>query len=438
MNSLINETHDPDLKSLIEAANDPESDFPIQNLPLGVFKPRGTESPPHVGVAIGDLILDLALCGNGGLLDGLSSQLISACAADSLKALMSLGPESWSSLRRRVSGLLRAGDERSHRGRIHASLVPMSEAEMMMPAVIGDYTDFYASIYHAQNVGSLFRPDNPLLPNYKHVPIGYHGRASSIVISGTPVRRPCGQIEGADSVPEFSPTRMLDYELEVGFFIGPGNSLGVPIAISDAEAHLFGLCLVNDWSARDIQKWEYQPLGPFLGKSFATTISPWIVSVEALAPYRVPAFARSPGDPTPLPYLKDEQGPVRGGIDLRVEALLISQQMRSQRCRPMLLSRGNLRDLYWTPSQLLTHHASNGCNLRPGDLLASGTISGASEDARGCLLELTRRGARPLELPGGETRRFLENGDEVIFRAFAEREGFVRIGLGECRGMVIG
>ncbi len=440
MSNAINETHDSSLLSVVVSANDPHTDFPIQNLPFGVFKPRGAEGPRHVGVAIGDRILDLAESGRAGLLDGVSAKLIEACAGDSLNALMALGIDSWSSLRRRVSALLRADTwrTRTDKRRLDAILVPMSEAEMAVPAEIGDYTDFYASIHHAQNVGSMFRPDNPLLPNYKYVPIGYHGRASSIVVSGCPVRRPCGQVERAVSAPEFGPSRMLDYELEVGFFIGPGNPLGEPIAIADAGAHLFGLCLLNDWSARDIQKWEYQPLGPFLAKSFATTISPWIVSMEALAPYRIPAFRRPSGDPAPLSYLNDAQDQEQGGIDLKLEVSLSSRQMRSQHHEPVVVSRSNMADLYWTASQLLTHHASNGCNLRPGDLMASGTVSGASEDARGCLLELTRRGTRPLELPGGETRLFLEDGDEVIFRAYASRDGYARIGLGECRGRVMG
>ncbi len=440
MSAAVNETHDPNLVSVVASANRPESDFPIQNLPFGVFRPRGTDGPDRVGVAIGDCILDLAECGRAGLLAGTSAEIVDACASDSLNALMALGARPWSSLRRRVSTLLRVqnGEAASVNDRVKTALVAMSDAALSLPARIGDYTDFYAFLYHAQNVGSMFRPDNPLFPNYKYVPIGYHGRASSLVVSGSPVHRPCGQFERADAVPVFGPSRMLDYELEVGFFIGPGNSLGVPVAIPDAASHLFGLCLVNDWSARDIQKWEYQPLGPFLAKSFATSVSPWVVTMEALAPYRVPAFRRSPGDPAPLSYLKDERDQEQGGIDLKLEVLLSSRQMRAQRRDPVLLSRSNLGVMYWTANQLVTHHASNGCNLRPGDLLASGTVSGPTDDSRGCLLELTRRGTRPLELPGEETRRFLEDGDEVIFRACAQRDGYVRIGLGECRGMVIG
>jgi fumarylacetoacetase len=288
-------------------------------------------------------------------------------------------------------------------------------------------------------VGRLFRPDNPLLPNYKYVPIGYHGRASSIVVSGTAVHRPTGQSkDAAAEAPIFGPSRSLDYELEIGFFTGPGNQLGQPIPIAEAERHIFGLCLLNDWSARDIQSWEYQPLGPFLAKSFATTISPWIVTMEALAPFRAPAFLRQSGDPEPLPYLISAEDRERSGIDLTLEVHIASRRMRESGLPPMRLSRGNLRNLYWTLAQLLTHHASNGCNLQPGDLLASGTVSGPTPEERGCLLELTQRGADPIRLPTGEIRKFLEDGDEVILRGYCQRKGFRRIGFGECRGVIVG
>jgi fumarylacetoacetase len=314
----------------------------------------------------------------------------------------------------------------------------MSEVEMLLPAAIGDYTDFYSSVHHATNVGKLFRPDNPLLPNYKYVPIAYHGRSSSIVISGTPVRRPSGQIKDqAAEKPNFGPSKALDYELEVGFFIGPGNNLGDPVGIDQAREHIFGLCLLNDWSARDIQSWEYQPLGPFLAKNFATTISPWVVPLEALEPFRMPAPERPEGDPQPLPYLNSVQECAQGGINLTLEAWILTQKMREAGLEPLRLCKSNLRDVYWTLGQMLTHHTSGGCNLRPGDLLATGTVSGASPDARGCLLEQTQRGAQPVQLPDGETRKFLENGDEVILRGYCEREGFVRIGLGECRGRIV-
>ncbi len=440
MTSSIDETHDPSLQCRVASAHDPQTDFPIQNLPLGVFTRQQAESEPRTGIAIGDRILDLVECRRSGLLDGLPAMWLDAYASDSLNALMALGPECWSALRQRASLLLRThGDQfRQATAQIEAALVPMAEARMVMPARIGDYSDFYASVHHAYNVGSMFRPDSPLLPNYKYVPIGYHGRASSIVVSGTPVRRPRGQLEQAGAAPGFGPSRMLDYELEVGAFVGPGNALGQPIDIAAAGSHLFGLCLVNDWSARDIQKWEYQPLGPFLAKSFATTISPWVVTAEALAPFRAPAFPRPPGDPTPLPYLNSSEDQKSGGIDLTLEVFLRSERMRLAGLAPVRLSRGNLAVLYWTFAQLLTHHASNGCNLRPGDLVASGTVSGDTPQSRGCLLELTWRGTKPVELPGGENRRFLEDGDEVVFRARAERPGFAGIGFGACAGMIQG
>jgi fumarylacetoacetase len=428
----LNNTHDPSLKCRVPSAHTPGTDFPIQNLPFGVFAPLRNNSAHRIGVAIGDSILDIFECGKRGLLAGLPEDLAGAAKCDSLNALMALEPDRWSLLRRRINELLRVGSKAP----IDNALVPMSEARMVMPARIGNYTDFYASIHHARNIGSMFRPDNPLLPNYKYVPVGYHGRASSVVISGTAVRRPCGQSEGPDSIPTFGQSRMLDYELEVGMFVGAGNPLGEPIAIAKAESHLFGLCLVNDWSARDIQKWEYQPLGPFLAKSFATTISPWIVTMEALAPYRIPAWPRPPEDPAPLPYLMSAEDREHGGVDLALEAFLSSETMRLAGAKPALLSRSKLKDLYWTPAQLLTHHASNGCNLCPGDLIASGTVSGPEKQSRGCLLELTWRGTEPVVLPSGEPRRFLENGDEIILRARTERAGFAGMGFGECRGMI--
>jgi fumarylacetoacetase len=317
--------------------------------------------------------------------------------------------------------------------------VDAANLEMLVPAAVGDYTDFYASIHHATNVGSMFRPDNPLLPNYKYVPIGYHGRASSIVASGSQVVRPSGQAKGdADAEPTFGPSRRLDYELEVGVFIGSGNRLGHSIPLAVAEERMFGLCLVNDWSARDLQSWEYQPLGPFLAKNFATTVSPWVVTMDALAPFRAPAFTRANGDPRPLPYLDSPANEAEGGIDVQLEVWIRSERMRQERVDPVRLSRVRFTEMYWTLAQLVTHHASNGCNLTPGDLIASGTVSGAARDSRGCLLELAWRGAEPVTLPTGEERRFLEDGDEVIFRGFCEREGFARIGFGECRGTVAG
>jgi fumarylacetoacetase len=346
----------------------------------------------------------------------------------------------WTALREQISSFLSSESPayRADRRLGQRVLVSMNEAELAVPAEIGDYSDFYASVYHATNVGSMFRPDNPLLPNYKWVPIGYHGRASSIVASGTPVRRPRGQIKDPDAEsPGFAPTQALDYEMELGCYVGPGNQLGQAVAIEHAEDHLFGVCLVNDWSARDIQSWEYQPLGPFLAKSFATTVSPWVVTMEALEPYRVPSFPRPANDPAPLPHLESAENRRRGGFDITVEVYLTSARMRDAGHQPLRLSRGSAANLYWTLAQMFTHHTSNGCNLRPGDLFATGTISGPDRDSRGCLLELTWRGSQPIELPTGETRKFLEDDDEVILRASCERPGAARVGFGDCRGLVI-
>jgi fumarylacetoacetase len=434
----LDETHDAALRSWVESANDVSTDFPIQNLPLGVFRPKAG-GPARVGAAIGDQILDLRACAEQGLLRGLPTAIETASSAATLNALMGEAGRLRGALRNRISHLLRAeGGQVTARGVARVVLTPQADAEMRLPTDVGDYTDFYASVFHATNVGAMFRPENPLSPNYKWVPIGYHGRASSLVVSGTPVKRPSGQTEGtAGSPPGFGPTQALDYELEVGAFLGPGNVLGNPIRLCEAEEHIAGLCLVNDWSARDIQKWEYQPLGPFLAKSFATSVSPWVVTREALAPFRVPAFTRPEGDPAPLPYLTDERDAEQGAIDLRLEVRLSSRRMRETGLPPAVVSRSNLRDLYWTLGQMVAHQTSNGCNVRPGDLIASGTVSGAEKGSRGCLLELTGRGREPLILPTGEERRFLEDGDEVVLRGRCEREGFVGIGFGDCRGMIV-
>lgn len=421
------------LMSWVESANSPDTDFPLQNLPYGVFS---NNEETRIGVAIGDQVLDLRACAHYGLLSELPPDAIEACTQESLNDLMAQGSETWSVLRRQLTALLAESADSAVKSRVQPFLVPMRDAQMQLPAHIGDYTDFYASIHHATRVGKLFRPDNPLLPNYKYVPIGYHGRASSIVVSGTAVRRPCGQIKTpTETEPTFGPSRSLDYELEVGIFIGRGNPLGEPIAIDRAEQHIFGLCLVNDWSARDIQSWEYQPLGPFLAKNFATTISPWIVPMGALAPCRVPAAARAEGDPAPLTYLTPSNA-ARSGIDVTLEVSLQSEKMRQANITPVQLSQGNLRELYWSLDQLLTHHASSGCNLRPGDLLATGTISGPEEGSEGCLLEMKHRAAT-LKLPNGETRTFLEDGDQVIFRGYCQTPGLPRIGFGECTGKII-
>jgi fumarylacetoacetase len=401
------------------------SGFGIGNLPFGVFRREG---PPSIGVAFEDRVLDLRRAAGGGLLGGLPAETREACAAPRLNELMSLGRMRWRELRALVTEVLAAREPAGE------FLVSRAEVEMLPPAEIGDYTDFYASVHHATNVGRLFRPDNPLLPNYKWLPIAYHGRASSIVVSGTAVRRPRGQVKDGDAAPRFTPSRALDYELEVGFFIGESNALGEPVPVDAAEDRIFGVCLVNDWSARDIQAWEYQPLGPFLGKSFATSISPWVVTLDALEPYRVPAAPRAPEDPAPLGYLT---WPGDRAIDLTLEVELTSARMRAAGIAPVRLSRGSLRDLYWTPAQMVAHHTSNGCNLRSGDLLASGTVSGPSQDALGCLLEIARRGTEPIALPTGETRSFLEDGDEVTLRGWCERAGLPGISLGECAGRIV-
>ena len=437
---MIDHTHNPDALSWVASASETGHEFPIQNLPFGVFARRGSGDGPRVGVAIGGLILDVAACAEAGLITGAAQGPARACTEPSLNALMARGRADWTALRHAIFALLDADAPGADevQDRVAQFLVPRADADLFMPAAVGDYTDFYASVHHAANVGRMMRPDNPLLPNYRHVPIGYHGRASSLVVSGTPVRRPWGQTmpDGADS-PVFGPSRRLDYELEVGVFIGPGSALGSPVAIDAIDRHLFGLCLVNDWSARDVQAWEYQPLGPFLSKNFATTVSPWVVTMDALEPFRVPPAARPEGDPAPLPYLMGDADRLRGAFDVSLDVFVSSAKMREQGLPPHRLSTSNLQDLYWTLGQMAAHHASNGCNLRPGDLLASGTVSGPSPDARGCLLELTWRGAEPITLPNGEVRRFLEDGDDVIFRGSCRRPGAAAIGFGECRGIVL-
>ncbi len=436
----INETHDPNLKSWIESANDPNTDFPIQNLPFCVFARAESQEDARVGVAIGNYILDIYPCYEALLFDDDEEYSVAARSDDeSLDwAIMHKNGLDRAQFRAKLTHLLSEAVDDRGRTILARNLVPMEEATYFLPSSIGDYTDFYCSIYHATNVGSMFRPDNPLMPNYKYVPIGYHGRASSIVVSGTDIKRPHGQNRSdQDAPPVFIPCKNLDYEMELGFFVGKGNELGKSIPISEAEEHIFGVCLVNDWSARDIQAWEYQPLGPFLAKNFATTISPYVVTMEALAPFRTQAFERAEGDPQPLDYLNDEQNQKFGGLDINLEVYIQTERMRNEKIDPHLLSRSNTKDLYWTIGQMLTHHASNGCDLQTGDLIASGTVSGKEKNERGCLLELTWRGTEPLTLPSGETRRFLEDGDEVIMKGFCEREGFRRIGLGECRGRIL-
>ena len=436
----LNDTHRVELTSWVESAQTPGSDFPIQNLPFGVFKRTGRNDPARVGVAIGDQIVDVAACLDEDLLSSAARPAAEHCLQPCLNELMALGPEPLSALRLALSELLRVESKayRKDPGISKRVLVPMYEAELRLPVAIGDYSDFYASIDHARNVGSMFRPNDPLLPNYKYVPIGYHGRASSIVLSGTHVRRPAGQIrDDPEEPPMVAPSRRLDYELELGVFVGTPNPLGSPVSIVDADRHIFGCCLLNDWSARDIQSWEYQPLGPFLAKSFATTISPWVVTLEALEPFRAPAYVRPDGDPEPLSYLLWDADQRRGALDIRMDVYIRTAALRQRSQDPIRVSRSRFTSMYWTIAQLVAHHTSNGCNLRTGDLLGSGTVSGPEPDSRGSLIERTWRGRDPLHLPNGETRTFLLDGDEIIMRAFCERPGLARIGFGDCRGMIV-
>ncbi|GAB4554442.1 MAG: fumarylacetoacetase [Phycisphaerales bacterium] len=448
MHHPIDESHDPGLTSWVESANDPATDFPLQNLPFGVFHTDDEdEGDARIGIAIGDKVVDLlALCEAGAFdaFDDEDNPIEEDLDAPALSILLMSGRERWGAIRDRVRELLTRGNEElaSQKALVREVLHDMDDCHMLVPGEIGDYTDFYASVHHATNVGSMFRPDNPLLPNYKWIPIGYHGRASSIVASGTDIRRPCGQTRPDDSAPPiYGPCKLLDYELEVGCMLGPANAMGDRLPIERAEEAIFGICLVNDWSARDMQKWEYQPLGPFLAKSFATTVSPWVVPIEALAPFRTSAFERPEGDPRPLPHLDSDENRAHGGIDITLEVLLASKQMRDQGIAPVRVSIGSFRHMYWTFAQMVTHHASNGCNLEPGDLLASGTVSGPERESRGCLLEMTWEGPgkdrRPIELPTGETRTFLQDHDEVILRGWCEREGYRRIGFGSCSGVVL-
>jgi fumarylacetoacetase len=432
---MLNATHDPGLRSWVDTANLPEADFPIQNLPFAVFRRAGSRERFRGGVAIGDQVLDLAALHALGPFQGSAAQALGACAAAPLNAFMALGQEAAAALRAALSQALRAGAPDAQR--LRALLVPQQAVEYRVAAEVGDYTDFYASIHHALAVGRLFRPDNPLLPNYKWVPIAYHGRASSIRVSGQEFARPVGQVlpPGATR-PQLAATRRLDYELEVGVFIGRGTELGAHVPLAAAESHVFGLCLLNDWSARDVQSWEYQPLGPFLSKNFATTVSPWVVTLEALAPFRAP-WSRPAGEPGPLPYLDDAALHAAGAIDLNLEVWLESARMRAAGVPPVRLSHSNFRDSWWSVGQMIAHHTLGGCNLRAGDLFGSGTQSGPDPDQAGSLLELTAGGRRAVALPGGEQRTFLEDGDRVVLRGWCARPGSVRIGLGECAATVL-
>jgi fumarylacetoacetase len=432
---MLNETHDPGLRSWLASAQAPGGDFPIQNLPFAVFRRRGSAEAFRGGVALGDRIVDLGALAASGVLEGEARQAAHAGGQSKLNALMARGPAAWSALRLALSRALRAGSPLQ--AGIEPLLVPQAEVEYDVPAHVGDYTDFYTSVYHATQIGRLFRPDNPLLPNYKWVPIGYHGRSSSIVVSGQPFHRPVGQtMPPGAAQPSFGPCKRLDIELELGIFVGSGNALGEAIPLEQAEGHVFGLCLLNDWSARDIQAWEYQPLGPFLAKNFATSVSPWVVTLEALAPYRAP-LARPAEDPQPLPYLDSPANREGGALDIQLEVALQTPRMREAGEPGAAICRTSYRHAYWTVAQLVTHHTVGGCNLQPGDLLGSGTLSGPTPQEAGALIELTAGGKQPLTLPGGEQRVFLEDGDTVRLRGWCERPGAARIGFGECAGTVL-
>jgi fumarylacetoacetase len=430
--TAIDETHDPARASFVQSANG-HPEFPIQNLPLGIFSCGDSER--RGGIAIGDRIFDLRAAAAAGLFSGDSARAGEAASGSDLNGFLALGSAARRALRSRAAGLLKLGSP--DQAKVEPLLHPAETCTMHLPARVGDYTDFYAGIHHATNVGKQLRPDNPLLPNYKYVPIGYHGRASSICPSGKAVRRPSGQRKPRDAdVPSFGPSRRLDYELELGIWVGPGNPLGEPIPIGEAAEHIAGYCLLNDWSARDIQAWEYQPLGPFLSKSFATTVSSWIITPEAFAPFRTAQPARPEGDPAPLPYLLDDDDQREGALNLELEVLLLTPAMRQKALPPHRIARSDTRYLYWTVAQLVAHHASGGCNLSPGDLFGSGTISGPTPGSFGSLLEASEGGRKPLQLPSGESRTFLEDGDEVVMRAHARRDGFAQIGFGECRGTI--
>ena len=433
MNPLLDFTHDPAAQSWVESANQPDTDFPIQNLPLGRFRPAGSEEPLRVGVAIGDQVLDLKLALQLSPWADDLLPLLAPLATGDLAAYMALGPAAWKSVR---GALWRALHEGSEQGPfLEMCLLSQDQAQMALPCTIGDYTDFFIGIHHARAVGALFRPDNPLLPNYQWVPIGYHGRASSVGLGG-PLRRPDGQTRSDSGVPRFGPSRRLDYELELGLWVGVGNDLGAPLDMAQAEQTLFGVSLLNDWSARDIQAWEYQPLGPFLAKNFATSVSPWLVSFDALAPFRRP-LTRPPGDPQPLPYLDSAFNRGHGAFDITLEVWLQTAAMRSQGQPAVRLSQSNMLDAYWTAAQLVVHHTSGGCNLRTGDLLGTGTLSGPTPGQGGSLLELSAGGRQPVVLPCGEQRSFLEDGDTVTLRACCQSPGTARIGLGHLTGTVV-
>ncbi|MAZ86733.1 MAG: fumarylacetoacetase [Cellvibrionaceae bacterium] len=428
--TALNETHSPELTSWVTSANADASDFPIQNLPFASFRRAGTQESYRGGVAIGDQVLDLEAVADAGIFEGLAQEAVALCVLEDLNEFMAMGKEAWSALRLSLSRALRTGS--AHQDQLEGALLAQAEAEYKLPCRIVDYTDFYTSVYHASAVGALFRPDNPLLPNYKWVPIGYHGRASSIGVSGQTFPRPCGQTKAPDaSEPSLGPCKRLDYEVEMGIFIGKGNEIGEPIAIEQAEDHVFGLCLFNDWSARDIQAWEYQPLGPFLAKNFASTISPWIVTTEALVPFRE-SYSRDSNDPQPMAYLSSPNNSEQGSFDIALDCFIQTAGSNAENH----LSTSNFKYSYWTVAQMVTHHTVNGCNLQAGDLLGSGTQSGPNADEAGSLLELTNGGKQPLTLANGEQRTFVEDEDTIIMRGYCQRDGARRIGFGEVTSRV--
>jgi fumarylacetoacetase len=432
----LNETHNPSLRSWVPSANDGKTDFPIQNLPFAIARRLGTKDAFGIVVAIGDQVIDLRLALKAGVFSTLlTHDLEHALQASTLNSFMSLGLATWSQVRAALSSALREGAELETS--LSSALYPQAQAEFNLPAQIGDYTDFYTSIHHATSVGKLFRPDNPLLPNYKWVPIGYHGRSSSIAVSGQQFKRPVGQtMPPGSEVPVFGPAKRIDYEMEMAIFIGQGNAIGDVIRMENAEQHMFGLCILNDWSARDLQGWEYQPLGPFLAKNFASTISPWIVTLEALAPYRT-AWSRDAADPQPLPYLEDANLRSTGAFDVQLEVLIKTPQMQETGSAAQRLSLSNFRHSYWSMAQLVTHHTVNGCNLNTGDLLGSGTQSGPTPEEAGSLIELTEGGKKPIQLANGEQRVFMQDGDQIEMRAWAEKVGHPRLGFGSVIGTLL-
>ena len=434
----LNHTHDAQARSWLASANEAGTDFPIQNLPFGVFRRAGSDEAFRGGVAIGDQIVDLAAAARAGVFEGLPQLAAQACSGTALNPFLAMGPVAWRALRHALFAALRHDADAQVVGLLHGCLLPQAEAEHGVPTHIANYTDFYTSIHHARNVGRVIRPDDPLTPNFQWLPIAYHGRASSVVVSGTPFHRPMGQaLPPGAKAPVYGPCTRLDFELELGFYIGPGNALGEPIPLEKAEDHIFGVSLLNDWSARDHQFWEMAPLGPFLGKNFCTSVSPWVVTLEALAPYRVP-FAHPADEPQPLPYLDSAANSAQGGVDVQLEVLLQSAQHRARGHGGDRLSATSFRHQYWTIAQMLAQHANNGCNLQPGDLLGTGTISGPTYEEAGAIVELSLGGTRQIPLAAtGETRTFLEDGDTVVLRGWCEKPGAARIGFGECRGEVL-